>query len=177
MFTNYRPISVLPGFSKILERLVFNICISFSNNQNIIWKSILRPSKAFYKYGSYEACKQILNAANNNETTAGVFLDLSNASDTIKHDILLDKMAHFGLRVVVLDWFKNYLSNRKQFVDYYNHTSARKTINSGMPQGSILGPLSFIIYVNDIPNSVPDLSFIICRWRKCFYIAPRYCNT
>ena len=105
--------------------------------------------------------EKIVDASNNNETTAGVFLDLSKAFDTIKHDILLDKMAHYGFRGTVLKWFKNYLTSRKQFVDYNNHTSATKLINSGMPQGSILGPLGFIIYVNDIPNSVPDLSFIL----------------
>ena len=64
-------------------------------------------------------------------------------------------------KTIVLDWFKNCLTRRKQFVDDNNHTSATKHINSGMPQGSILGPLGFIIYVNDIPNSVPDLSLIL----------------
>ena len=79
----------------------------------------------------------------------------------ISHSILLDKMAHYGLRGIVLDWFKNYLTNRKQFVEYNNHASATKQLSSGMPQGSILGPLGFIIYVNDIPNAVPDLSLIL----------------
>ena len=70
-------------------------------------------------------------------------------------------MAHYGIRGIALEWFKNYLSNRKQYVDYNNHISELKSISSGMPQGSILGPLGFIIYVNDIPNSVPDLSLIL----------------
>ena len=104
---------------------------------------------------------KIVNAANNNEITTGIFLDLSKAFDTIKHDILLDKMAHYGFRGIVLDWFKSYLTNRKQFVEYNNCKSTIRLINSGMPQGSILGPLGFIIYVNDIPNSVPDLSLIL----------------
>ena len=66
-----------------------------------------------------------------------------------------------SFKTVVLDWFKKYLTSRKQFVDYNGHTSATKHINSGMPQGSILGPLGFIFYVNDIPNSAPDLSLIL----------------
>ena len=70
-------------------------------------------------------------------------------------------MAHYGFRGIVLDWFKSYLTNRKQFVEYINHKSTIRLINSGIPQGSILGPLGFIIYVNDIPNSVPDLSLIL----------------
>ena len=81
--------------------------------------------------------------------------------DTIKHDILLNKIAHYGFCGIVLDRFKSYLTNRKQFVEYNNHRSTIRLINSGMPQGSILGPSGFIIYVNDIPNIVPDLSLIL----------------
>ena len=104
---------------------------------------------------------KIVQATNNDEVTAGFILDLSNSFDTIRHDILLDKMAHYGIRGLALEWFKNYLTNRKQFVDYNGHVSELRLITSGMPQGSILGPLVFIIYVNDIPNSVPELSLIL----------------
>ena len=104
---------------------------------------------------------KIVEATNNDEITAGLFLDLSKAFDTIRHDILLDEMAHYGIRGLALEWFKNYLTNRKQFVDYNGHVSELRLITSGMPQGSILGPLGFIIYVNDIPNSVPELSLIL----------------
>ena len=161
-FTNYRPISILPGFSKILERLVFNRCISFLNKHDILFENQFgfRP-KHSTNMAIIKLVDKIVNAANNNEITAGIFLDLSKAFDTIKHNILLDKMAHYGFRGIVLDWFKSYLTNRKQFVEYNNRKSTIRLINSGMPQGSILGPLGFIIYVNDIPNSVPDLSLIL----------------
>ena len=161
-FTNYRPISILPGFSKILERLVFNRCISFLNKHDILFENQFgfRP-KHSTNMAIIKLVDKIVNAANNNEITAGIFLDLSKAFDTIKHDILLDKMAHYGFRGIVLDWFKSYLTNRKQFVEYNIRKSTIRLINSGMPQGSILGPLGFIIYVNDIPNSVPDLSLIL----------------
>ena len=109
----------------------------------------------------FKLIDMIVNASNNNEITAGIFLDLYKAFDTIKHDILLDKMAHYGFRGIVLDWFKNYLTNRKQFVEYNNRKSTIRLNNSGMAQGSILEPLGFIIYVNDIPNSIPDLSLIL----------------
>ena len=157
-FTNYRPISVLPGLFKILERLVFNRCISFLNKHNILFENQFgfRP-KHSTNMAVIKLVDKIVNAANNNEITAGICLDLSKAFDTIKHDILLDKMAHYGFRGIVLDWFKSYLTNRKQFVEYNNHKSTIRLINSGMPQGS----LGFIIYVNDIPNSVPDLSLIL----------------
>ena len=162
VFNNYRPISVLPGFSKILERLVFNRCISFLDKHKILHNDQFgfRP-KHSTNMAIIKLVDKIVQATNNDEITAGLFLDLSKAFDTIKHDILLDKMAHYGIRGLVLEWFKNYLSNRKQFVDYNSHTSELKSISSGMPQGSILGPLGFIIYVNDIPNSVPELSLIL----------------
>ena len=162
VFNNYRPISVLPGFSKILERLVFNRCIAFLNKHNILYDDQFgfRP-KHSTNMAIIKLVNKIVQAANNDEITAGLFLDLSKAFDTIKHDILLDKMAHYGIRGLALEWFRNYLSNRKQFVDYNSHNSELKLINTGMPQGSILGPLGFIIYVNDIPNSVPNLSLIL----------------
>ena len=104
---------------------------------------------------------KIAQASNYNQTTAGVFLYLSKAFDTINHDILLAKMYHYGFRGIVLDWFKNYLTNRTQFVDYNCHKSSTKHIDTGMPQGSIMGPMGFIIYVNDIPNAAQELSFIL----------------
>ena len=163
-FTNYRPILALPRFSKILERLVFNRCISFLNKHNILFENQFgfRPKHSTIM-AVIKLVDKIVNAANsnNNEITAGTSLDLSKAFDTIKHDILLDKVAHYGFRGIVLDWVETYLTYRKQFVKYNNHKSTIRLINSGMSQGSILGPSGFIIYVNDIPNSVPDLSLIL----------------
>ena len=137
-FTNYRSISVLPGFSKILERLVFNRCTSFSNKHNILFENQFgfRP-KHSTNMAVIKLVDKIVNAANNNEITAGIFLDLSKAFVTIKHDILFDKMAHYGFRGIVLDWFKSYLTNRKQFVDYNYHKSTIRLINSGMPQAQL----------------------------------------
>ena len=160
--SNYRPISVLPGFSKILERLVFNRCKSFLNKHNILYDDQFGfHPKHSTDMAIIKLVDKIVQATNNDEITAGLFLDLSKAFDTIRHDILLDKMAHYGIRGLALEWFKNYLTNRKQFVDYDGHASELKLITSGMPQGSILGPLGFILYVNDIPNSVPELSLIL----------------
>ena len=88
----------------------------------------------------------IANAVERNETTVGIFLDLSKAFDTINHDILLYKLEHYGFRGVALDWFKSYLSNRKQFVRYQMRDSNHKIINCGVPQGSIFGPLLLILY-------------------------------
>ena len=82
----------------------------------------------------------------------GIFLDLSKAFDCIDHDILLSKLYFYGIRGLVLDWFRSYLSNRKQFVTIRGCNSKLESISVGVPQGSILGPLLFLLYVNDLQN-------------------------
>ena len=80
-------------------------------------------------------------------------MDLSKAFDTIDHQILLYKLKSFGVRGNALSWFEDYLHNRQQFVSFHSQESHKSTIKCGVPQGSILGPLLFLIYVNDIINS------------------------
>ena len=104
---------------------------------------------------------KINTAVEKNETTIGIFLDLSKAFDTIDHTILLYKLEHYGFRGIVLEWFKNYLSNRKQYVSYNSCKSQLEDIVCGVPQGSILGPLLFILYINDITRPSNVLDFIL----------------
>ena len=104
---------------------------------------------------------KINNAVEKNETTIGVYLDLSKALDTIDHDILLHKLDYYGFRGIVLDWFRDYLGNRTQYVSYNDNKSDLKTILCGVPQGSILGPLLFILYINDITNTSTLLDFLL----------------
>ena len=151
IISNYRPVSILPVLSKLFERVMYNRLLNFINENKLLYK---------YQFGFREEhgtdialivlIDKIMQAFNEGEIVLGVFLDLSKAFDTVNHEILLTKLYHYGVRGIPYEWFKSYMSNRQQFVSYNNHQSKKKTIKCGVPQGSILGPLLFLIYINDM---------------------------
>ena len=152
IISNYRPVSILPSFSKFLER-VYNRLLSYLNRFKILCDNQYgfrkNHSTSFALIDLYD---KISDAIDSKETSVGIFLDLSKAFDTVNHNILFDKLEYYGIRGLPLRWIKNYFSNRFQFVQYNEYYSSYKKVCCRVPQGSILGPLFFLLYINDICN-------------------------
>ena len=161
-FNKYRPISILPIFSKFFEKAIYNRLSSFINKNNILYEHQYGfRSNYSTSLAVIQLVEQISSSVDNKELSLGIFLDLSRAFDTVNHRILLTKLEHYGIRGLALKWITSYLTNRKQFVEYINTSSDHKTVTCGIPQGSILGPLLFILYINEISNSSNLLKFIL----------------
>ena len=169
-FGNYRPVSVLPCISKIFEHIVYNHSYDFLSKNDILYKKQYGfRFKSFYIYGCNWFCKWC-KAINDGMNTVGIFMDLSKAFDTIDHGILLEKLYHYGFRGVPHDWFKSHLTNRKQFVSYNTGKFGNEDIQCGVPQGSILRPLLFNLYMNDISYTSGFLKTILfADDTTCFY--------
>ena len=154
MFVNYRPISLLPVFSKILERLIYNKVFEFLVRYQILFESQYGfRSGRNTSHATLDFVQTIEEAIESGQYAIGVFCDLSKAFDTLNHEILLQKLSHYGIRGIANEWFRSYLKDRKQYVELNNKKSKCLPINTGVPQGSILGPLLFLIYINDLPSA------------------------
>jgi len=152
---NYRPISVLPSVAKIFERIVFNQLYDYLNKNGLLSSSQsgFRPTYSTAT-ALLEATTEWLTNMDEGMLNCVTFLDLAKAFDTVNHSILLKKLSYYGIADQSIKWFESYLVDRSQKCYVNNTLSNSTTLQTGIPQGSIIGPLLFIIYINDLPNSV-----------------------
>ena len=160
--SNYRPISVLPPLSKIFEKIAHNQLYKYLERHKILdpnqygFRSKKSTTQAILNFMQY-----LFSNIDSGKIIFSIFLDFRKAFDTVDHRILLSKLNTYGIRGLALDWFGSYLSNRKQHVFINNSDSKHKFINYGVPQGSILGPLLFLVFINDISQSSNLFKYIL----------------
>lgn len=155
ILSNFRPISVLPVFSKVLERLLHTRLVKYFDDKNILSDNQFGFRKKYStEIALIYALEKITMELDQKNNVIGIFLDLKKAFDTVSHHILLRKLNHYGVRGSANDLIRNYLSYRTQSVVLNDNVSESESVTFGVPQGSILGPLLFNIYLNDFKNAL-----------------------
>ena len=175
--TNYRPISVLTFFAKVFEKIVYNKLLNFISDNNILYDH----QYGFRKGRSTQQAiitlvDKITKSQDIGDIVITLLIDLKKAFDTIDHRILLRKLYSYGIRGSMLKWMESYLTDRSQYVVIDGKVSQTRGIKCGVPQGSILGPLLFIISVNDICNVSPMLFKILYADDTCVLISGNHLN-
>ena len=176
--SNYRPISILSFFSKIFEKLMYNIVNNFLYKNEVIYKYQFGFRKIHStQHAIITLVDRITSSLDSGDLVIGVFLDLKKAFDTVDHHILIKKLFSYGIRGNTLKWFQSYLTDRSQFVTYDGIESKVLPIKYGVPQGSILGPLLFIIYMNDLFNVSNFLFTILYADDTCVVLGGKSLET
>ena len=172
--SNYRPISVLPVLSKVLEKIVFDQVYTYLCQNDILCphQHGFRPEHSTLTalwHLTNEICKQI----DNGNVVGVVTLDLEKAFDLISFDVILEKIRHLGFDTETLSWFQDYFTNREQLTSVNGYLSESRPVESGVPQGSILGPLLFILTLNDLHKSIRKCSLSLYADDTCIYFASK----
>ena len=153
--TNYRPISLLSNIDKIFEKLIHSRVVKFLDQNNCLFNHQYGFRK---KHSTIHALVNLTELIRANMDkgiySCGIFIDLKKAFDTVDHEVLQTKLKHYGIRGVSSRWFRSYLHNRQQFVSVSGMNSKQLAIKHGVPPGSVLGPLLFLIYINDLANVI-----------------------
>ena len=162
LFDNYRPISLLSTVSKIFEKTVFTQVYNYFCTHKLFYESQYGFRKCHStELAAIELVDRLSNYLDAGKVPVSVFLDLSKEFDTLNHTILIEKLRYYGLNDTSLNWFHSYLLDRLQFTEYNSVCSDVVTLSTGVPQGSILGPLLFIIYMNDIQAATSNFKAIL----------------
>ena len=169
---NYRPISLLSIFDKIIEKIMHKRLSEFLDKYDILFINQFGFRKnSSTIHALLDITERIRKTMDDGKYGCGVFIDLKKAFDTVNHDILLMKLEHYGIRGNILNWFKSYLTDRKQYVYFNGESSETLPLSCGVPQGSVLGPLRFQGY---FPRSTVYFNGRLVYLSSCLVYLGRY---